>query len=535
MADPDELVERLRKLIESDFRSMKPPSTHKGVRRDWIAGLLGCSAPTLSSNFRLRQMIKDYERSNLTPPRQSSSVEVVYDNVVSIRRQKPTARIVFAIVKIHSHLWEVPTIIWNGIQHEVNDWFRHLVVKLKREPSSVEETAKQMRQFLRYCRKNRIKLEDVDDDALLNWQGELRAEGVRMPRRNTLLRTVHAFFKWTAEQRIFRYIVQIARPSAYSAAMLDYIFPISSQEEMIITSKGRKRFHWVWPFLEQGDGSKYGRRPTPTFEDIDRATSFTDTQVHGVRNVLMMIWAFRTGARVSEILSMRLKDLPWTDEQQAEMIEKGQWVVKLRKRKRKPDGGVLYVPQEVIFDTIDYIERERAQILAKRGRKGNDRIFVSERGTPIVADSVSRICSALFRAAQVPNASIHRLRARFAHNTVEVVLQNLEEFGVSLDSSSGWHETALIIAAQMMGHGSPRSLEPYLHDIVFRRAEAARLGLAPTADTRPASERPDLIGIVAEATRLLQNGEDREAGRLLRRVTGEIDRRRLWQDFAMAA
>lgn len=532
----DNLQERLRTLIDADFHGMKPPVTRKGVLREWIADLLGCSAPTLSSNFGLRRMIKEWEGKNLKDRRQApADVEAANDNVVFLARGKRTARIILAIAKIHGHLWEIPTIIWNGVQQVVNDWFRYLVVKLKRDPSSVEETAKHMRQFLKYCRKNRIKLEAVDDDVLIDWRSELTAEGIRTPRRNTLLRTIHSFYKWTAEQKIFKYIVQIARPSAYPEAMLDYSFPISSQEEMIITRKGRKRSHWVWPFLEHGEGSKYGRRPTPTFEDIDRATSFTDTQVHGVRNVLMMIWAFRTGARVSEILSMRLKDLPWTDEQQAEMIEKGQWAVKLRKRKRRPSGGVLYVPQEVIFDTIDYIETERALILKKRGKKGLDRIFVSERGTPIVADSVSRICSALFRAAQVPNAGIHRLRARFAHHTVEVVLQNLEEFGVSLDSSSGWHETALIIAAQMMGHSSPRSLEPYLHDIVFRRAEAARLGLAQTADTRPPSERPDLMGIVVEATRLLENGEEREAGRLLRRVTGEIDRRRLWQGFAAAA
>lgn len=57
---------------------------------------------------------------------------------------------------------------------------------------------------------------------------------------------------------------------------------------MVVTTKGCKRFHWVWPFLETGTGAKDGRRHNPTIEEIDRIYAFTDVEKHGIRNVLIM-------------------------------------------------------------------------------------------------------------------------------------------------------------------------------------------------------------------------------------------------------
>ncbi|WP_267903780.1 site-specific integrase [Rhizobium mongolense] len=134
---------------------------------------------------------------------------------------------------------------------------------------------------------------------------------------------------------------------------------------------------------------------------MDRIYAFTDVEKHGIRNVLIMNWALRTGARVSEILSIRLRDLPWDPQQQTEMIEKDQWLIKLKKRKNHLEGGILYAPADLIWDTCNYIEKQRQEIVAARGEKAGDAIFPSQRGTPIVADSMTRICNKLFLAAQV--------------------------------------------------------------------------------------------------------------------------------------
>ncbi|MGZ2455636.1 tyrosine-type recombinase/integrase [Rhizobium anhuiense] len=539
MEGADNIHARLAKLIESNFEGLKPKWSRKGVSREWVASLVGCRPGTLSSNFRLRRMIRDWEASDKEEPRApEEEFEPANGNVLPLRRRERLARIVWATVNLYKHLWSVPTIVWPGGEQYFNDWFRYLVVKLKREPTSVDETAKHVRQFLKFCKKNKIELRDVDDDVLLMWQGELREGSRKMPRRNALLRTIHAFFKWTAQENIFRYIVQVVRPSNYPESMLDYVFPISSEEVMVLTTKGRKRFHWVWPFLENGTGARYGRRHTPTIEEIDRIYAFTDVEKHGIRNVLIMNWALRTGARVSEILAIRLEDLP-NDAQYAEMIERGQWPIKLKKRKWHREGGVLFVPADLIWDTINYIEKQRQKIVAARGAKGGGAVFLSERGTPIVADSVTKVCNKLFNAAQVFKANIHRLRARFAQNAVEISLNHLEQAGVTLDPSSGWHETALIIAAEMMGHSSPRSLEPYLHDILFRRSEIARLknqGVVKRMEAGREAEKERLIALSTEIGTLMQGGKEAQARTVARFIANSIDRRLLWQDpAAMAA
>ncbi|TAY99677.1 tyrosine-type recombinase/integrase [Rhizobium leguminosarum] len=539
MSDTMSIYDRLAALIENGFDGQKPRWTNRGLCRTWLASVIGCQPGTLSSNFKLRRMIREWEGRNREEPRpEEDPVEAANDNVIPLRRRERLARIVWATVKLYKHIWSIPTIVSRSGEQQYNDWFRYLVVKMKREPTSVDENAKHIRQFLKFCGKLKIALRDVDDEVLITWREELRAAGTKMPRRNTLLRTMHAFFRWAAQENIFRYIVQIERPSSYPESMLDYVFPISSEEVMVITSRGNKRFHWVWPFLETGSAARYGRRHTPTFEEIDRIYAFTDVQKHGIRNVLMMNWALRTGARVSEVLSITLEDLP-TETQYEEMIERDQWIIKLKKRKWKKDGGVLYVPADLIWDTLNYIENERKRIVTARGSKGGHAVFLSERGTPIVADSVTKVCNSLFNAARVVRANIHRLRARFAHNVVEIALNHLERAGVTLDPTSGWHETALIIAAEMMGHSSPRSLEPYLHDILFRRAEIVRLkgqGVVITVHQDREAENERIVSMGLEIGNLIRAGKEVEARKVARHISNTIDRRLLWQDpVAMAA
>lgn len=535
----ESIYDRLARLLAENFCEHDVRWTRRGVCRRWIASLVGCKPATLSSSTKIKRLIGDWEALNRVSSRPANNTsEAANDNVTPLRRRAHESRIIWALVKLNRHVWSIPTIVSHSGEQYFNDWFRYLVLKMGREPTSVDECAKHIRQFLKFCRKYKIALCNVDDDVLITWREELRESGTKMPRRNTLLRTVHAFFKWTAVENLYRHIAQVARPSSYPETMLDFRFPISSEEVMIVTSRGNKRFHWVWPFLESGPGAKYGRRHTPTIEEIDRIYAFTDLEKHGIRNVLMMNWALRTGARVSELLKLTIKDMPRED-QYPELIEKDQWVIKLKKRKWHREGGVLYVPADVIWDTINYIEKQRAAIITKNGGGHAGAIFLSERGTPIVADSVSRICNKLFNAADVQRANIHRLRARFAHNAVEIALNHLEEAGVTLDVSSGWHETALAIAAEMMGHTSTRSLEPYLHDILFRRSEIARLraqGAVIAVQEDRTAEKDSIIQLGKKIGELMQAGKETEARKTARFIANSIDRRLLWQDpVAMAS
>ncbi|MDX0563780.1 tyrosine-type recombinase/integrase [Sinorhizobium medicae] len=536
----DEIQARLETILKSKFDGKTIIwNRKKGISRAWIAELVGCTPATLSKG-RFRRRIVEFEVSQRPAHVSSHRVSPANDNVELLHPKRRDGYLIKTSIRLNGNDWEIPAIIWpSGLEEETADWFRYLIVNKKRAFSGVEEVAKHMRQFRKFRRRHRISLKGVNDSVLIRYQDELRANGVSQPRRNALLRTVHLFYRYAEEAGVVRHMVQIGRPSSYAEPILSFEFPISSQEINIVLKSGRTKVSWVWPFLETGDGSRYGRRHTPNFAEVDKIFSFTDIQRHGRRNVLIMNWALRTGARVSEILSIRLEDLPQLPLDFDKLAVKDQWVVRLRKRKRRRNGGVLYAPADLIWDTLDYIRTEREETILKRGKSRPKNVFVSERGEALVPDSVSRICGYLFRAAQVYNANIHRLRARFAHNAVELTLLQLEEIGVTLDPTSGWHETALIITAQVMGHSSPMSLRPYLDDILLRRSEEARLraqaGLPATTQLSPGNEAPDLAALVRRASELLESRKTVEAWATLRRVSNLMDRSRLFGEDWMAA
>ncbi|TAW57583.1 site-specific integrase [Rhizobium ruizarguesonis] len=531
-------LNRLMELVDRNFNGETPPRSRRGISRDWIAQRVGCERATLSSNRAMQRIIRDYEAKSrdTSKPSLKRDRKPEADNVVLLRPHSPDGEIVWALADIHGHTWDVPTLVWpDGVDGEVGDYLRHLRVKLKQEASSVEETAKKLRQFRRFLRQERSSIYFTDDNLLLKYQTSLSTAGVKKPRRNALLSAVHTFFKWLEETGRIRHRVQTGRRSDYADTMLEYEFPISACEVQYVTSRGRTRTTWVWPFIETGKGTKYERRHTPTYEEIEKIFAFTDVQKHGRRNVLIMTWALKTGARLSEILAVRKKDLPLTPQQQAKLNLDDQWVIKLKKRKRHPEGGVLKVPADLIWETLYYMRTERQEILSRKGGEDTQDIFLSERGASLIADSVTRICNLLFRAAKVYRANIHRLRARFAHNAVELVLFSLEEIGVTLDPSSGWHETALSTAAELMGHTSPRSLEPYLHDIVFKRSEEARHKSEKSA-WRFNSSNPllqeEILAAMTTAMRHIEQGETRKARPILRRVANDIDRQQLYMQAA---
>jgi plasmid stabilization system protein ParE len=78
----------------------------------------------------------------------------------------------------------------------------------------------------------------------------------------------------------------------------------------------------------------------------------------------------------------------------------------------------------------------------------------------------------VFRAAGVKNANIHRLRARFAIRTIEVLVEGLFR-DENVNNASNWVETILVKAAELMGHGHPGSLRPYLTYVLNRRLQTS--------------------------------------------------------------
>lgn len=81
------------------------------------------------------------------------------------------------------------------------------------------------------------------------------------------------------------------------------------------------------------------------------------------------------------------------------------------------------------------------------------------------------------------NASIHRLRAKYAVRTIESLVDAIFN-GDIVGSELSWVETILVKASEMMGHTAPTSLRPYLTYVLNRRMQVSDAVKAEKLATR---------------------------------------------------
>jgi integrase len=175
-------------------------------------------------------------------------------------------------------------------------------------------------------------------------------------------------------------------------------------------------------------------------------------------------------------------------------------------------------------------DKDREKIVERHGDCGF--VFLSETGNVLTTDSVTRICGEFFRIAEIPNANIHRLRARFITEVIEGVLDDLEAKGQTVDLTSDWGETVLIMARNLMGHSHIMSLRPYLTEIQVRRIRANGT-IIPREEAEPGHLRKELDQALdsrvnysdrlAEADRLMGAGKTTQVAQILRVLADEID------------
>jgi integrase len=459
-----------------------------GVSRRWLAERVGCDARTLSNSPRLTGYVRRWERWNLATivdinPRNGSnsalnegSNELADTSVVPFRTLDDEGRIVKAPYrKNRTLIVPIPTLIWrDGIDAEVSDYSRHLILRNHLADSSVEEFVKVLRIFTRYRRSLGLSWQRVDDDIFLGWQTHMLGADIPVTRRNYCLTVVHAFYRWAEYTGRIKYHVRLGRLSDYPKDMYDYQFPISSIE--IKSTKSRRSYvSWQTPLTEKIGHGGYGFRHTPNTEQIYKLFALVQqTGEHGVRNHLMMSWALECGARLHELLQPTLDDLPNTS-QLREVMQTDCWVVRVKRKGQKGKDGRLILSADLILRTLDYVRHERKLVVEKckaAGKEPSNHVFISARtGHVLNNDSVTRICGKIFKAAKVGRANIHRLRAAYITQEVERCLIAVEAGGHSVDTTSTWHETVLTIAAQLMGHTSILSLRPYLNHLLIRRLQ----------------------------------------------------------------
>lgn len=392
--------------------------------------------------------------------------------------------------KVNEVIWEgIPTIVWpDGVDEIPSDWLRSLVVDQGVRPSSAKEYAKILRPFLQFCRKRRRRWDTVDDQLLIIWRDHLhRACGVSANRVNDVLKIIFTFYKWAEESKHLRYHVGIYMPDDLPTEVRGHTFPISAKRRFKKSPRGTVFGSWTTPICLSVERSRTPTRHTPTETEIQRLHEVVLEKQNGERDSLMLSWTEETGSRRSEVLYIRLADLP-TPAQLVECIENDTpWTISVLRKggSRKP----ILTPPDLLIRTLDYINIARAAIVddcRKRisGYREPEQIFISSKsGTPLHADSVTSIGRAAFSKAGIANASGHRLRARFAVRVIETLVDALFD-GDLVGPESAWVETILIKAAEIMGHASPASLRPYLTYVLNRRIQTSTSFKADKLATR---------------------------------------------------
>ena len=384
-----------------------------------------------------------------------------------------------ASCEINEQSWAgIPTLVWpEGIDEAASDWFRTLVIDRGVAISSAREYAKVLRPFLRFCRQRKRAWQSVDDEFLIIWRERLRrGQDVSVGRTNASLKTVFAFYRWAEETKRIRFQVGIYTEGELPAALGAINFPISAKQSYTKGRHGRVHGGWSTPLTLSEPSRGAHIRHTPTEDEIRDLHGVAVERQHGERDSLMFSWAEEAGPRRAEILRIGKSHMP-TSDQLAALIERDEpWMIVVKRK-----GGVskpINAPPDLIIRTQDFIQFERRDIVERClksvvGYREPDEVFLSgTTGMVLHPDSVTSIGRRAFKDAGIERASIHRLRARYAVRTIEMLVDAVFD-GETIGPASSWVETILIKAAEVMGHSDPQSLRPYLTYVLDRRIQVA--------------------------------------------------------------
>lgn len=367
----------------------------------------------------------------------------------------------------------IPTIIWRDgtIEEAAADWLRDLAINYNRPPSTLLEYAKILRPFLRFCREKKRSWKDVDDNFLLHWQQVLlRTHKVAEKRASTSLGIIFQFYLWAQEEA--NHLQAHVATSKGDPNLRDHIFAISARRS---SSRRGVSSEWTWPYLVSAPSTSVGRRHTPTETEIRDIHVAASRRKHAIRNTLIYMWAEFAGPRRFEVIQLGRRHLPSRMKVQEIREAGGNHKVKITRKGGKTWS--LEAPADLLEVTWDWVDggmKEIAdQFKSDPTYRQPDEIFLSEKtGLVLHKDSLTKIARLDFAEAGVENASLHRLRARFAVELIEREIRTLEISDIRIIAGSSVAETILTRVASRMGQRSTESLRPYLNHVLERRTRS---------------------------------------------------------------
>lgn len=432
----------------------------------------------------------------------------------------------------------IPTLVWaDGIDEAASDWLRHIVIRTNAHLSSAYEYAKILRPFLRFCRSQGRSWDSVDDEFLVLWREKMRrTDDIDVPRINTVLNIVFAFYRWAEETGRLRFHVGI-----YEAELLPpYIqvrnFPITAKKIFTKGKQGRVITSWTTPLTMSVSRSSQGTRHTPNDDQAMRIHEVAAGRKLGERDTLMYSWAEEVGTRRAEILSLCQKDLP--DYAVVTSDPDGYLTWPIRVVRKGGETWTVLAPTDLVLATWDWIFIGRADLVERCrrsivGYQEPKEIFISSRtGMSLNKDSLTTLARRDFAAANVEKASLHRFRSKFCVELIQTLVGSLSEGGLRIGATSSWVETILTIAAERMGHMSPMSLRPYLNQVLDRKireteasqARSVKISIRLLSNRRRILRRTvDLNMHLKEISDSIDRGDSKKTSRLIRQLQVEVD------------
>ncbi len=347
----------------------------------------------------------------------------------------------------------------------VSDWLRRLCLGNEKRSGELAGTADRyariLQSFLTYLESIGVDWRIVSDATLERWANDqlLKRPGPRKSTINMRLSVVVRFYRWAQRDGGYPGVVDVVRQ-----------LPDGRKAEPDITLEARvreRRTTLVPAVLLDGSDERFPRE-TPTRAQADEMELAVRRLVElpelKDRNVLILRWAGYAGCRRKELRSLRIGQFRYSEREIQEIGRSGR-NIKVRVWTKKHSYRIVHVPHELLRATIQFIQTSRATLVARARYtdqlfRDPGYIFLGEGGQVLELDTLTRIGSAAARAVGLTKASLHRLRSLYAIELFRSEYLLLRAAGLSPS-----RDTILARIADRMGHGSFRSLEPYLRKI----------------------------------------------------------------------
>lgn len=410
----------------------------------------------------------------------------------------------------------------HGVVEGISDYMIHLRRTEGHPASTVETYAYQLQKYFKHLRTTltedgELDWRNVTDQTLIGWRDRLmKIEGLRDSTVNSYLNTVFMFYHWAEE---FGQVKNCVAIHDYEASA-DKIYQIAAVRDR----KGK----WSWPYLPKVKDKPDRNTPTPEQLEAVHVNAF-ELSLTGQRDSLILSFYEDMGLRESEVLSLKVDDIPSWDEIHSALEEDRIFFLTILGKGSK----TRHVPAlpELMRRAREYIEGDRAKAVSS-ARKRNlayrppKALVVSKTlGNKLNRQYLSKRLSELLKSAGIEGVSGHRVRATFIETQVEAS-DGYDQTGRPLPA-----EQVLWKVGEKVGHSSAESTRPYLNKVRSRSFATASDQILDSAGklkdiNRQLAEKGGALAKVNKlklAADALSRGKTTEASNLLAQLLRQLN------------